>query len=99
MPCTHDRIKSVNCVIMCADCGAHLPIDYLVGKGIIAEQTQEGEKQPDLPPAEDQTDDNTSEAPEAGKIAENVPENESPEEAKAEQEKKPAATRGRKPKK
>lgn len=99
MPCTHDRIKSVNCVIMCADCGAHLPIDYLVGKGIIAEQSQEGEKPPVLPPAEDQTDNNTSEAPEAGKIAENAPENATPEEMKAEPEKKPAATRGRKPKK
>lgn len=38
MSCPHKRIKSVNCVISCADCGEILPIDYLVGKSRIAEQ-------------------------------------------------------------
>ena len=38
MACNHERIKSVNCVIYCADCGEKLPIDYLVGKSRIAEQ-------------------------------------------------------------
>lgn len=38
MTCEHKRIKSVNCVIMCADCGEELPIDYLVGKDHIAAQ-------------------------------------------------------------
>ena len=38
MICPHKRIKSVNCVISCADCGEILPIDYLVGKSRIAEQ-------------------------------------------------------------
>ena len=38
MSCEHKRLKSVNCVISCADCGEILPIDYLVGKSRIAEQ-------------------------------------------------------------
>ena len=38
MACNHERIKSVNCVIYCADCGEKLPIDYMVGKSRIAEQ-------------------------------------------------------------
>lgn len=38
MACEHKRIKSVNCVIMCADCGEELPIDYLVGKDRISAQ-------------------------------------------------------------
>ena len=38
MACAHERLKSVNCVIYCADCGAKLPVDYLVGKSRIAEQ-------------------------------------------------------------
>lgn len=41
MACEHKRIKSVNCVIMCADCGEELPIDYLVGKDHIAAQNAE----------------------------------------------------------
>ena len=40
MGCTHERIKSVNCVIYCADCGEKLPIDYLVGKDKIKEQAE-----------------------------------------------------------
>ena len=40
MACEHKRIKSVNCVIMCADCGEELPIDYLVGKDRIAKQAE-----------------------------------------------------------
>ena len=38
MACKHERIKSENCVISCLDCGAFLPIDYLVGKERIAAQ-------------------------------------------------------------
>ena len=38
MKCEHKRLKSVNCVISCADCGEILPIDYLVGKDRIKEQ-------------------------------------------------------------
>ena len=38
MACEHKRIKSVNCVIYCAECGEKLPVDYLVGKSRIAEQ-------------------------------------------------------------
>lgn len=38
MSCEHKRIKSVNCVIYCAECGEKLPVDYLVGKSRIAEQ-------------------------------------------------------------
>ena len=100
MACTHDRIKSVNCVIMCADCGAHLPIDYLVGKQKISEQAQEAQKQPELPPDDVQTDEHPTEQAEAGKIAENAPENATPEEAKPEtvEEAKPAKAKpGRKP--
>ena len=32
MACEHKRIKSVNCVISCMDCGEILPVDYLKGK-------------------------------------------------------------------
>ena len=39
MACNHERIKSVNCVIYCDICGEKLPIDYLVGKDRIKEQT------------------------------------------------------------
>jgi hypothetical protein len=38
MSCEHKRLKSVNCVIYCADCGEILPIDYLVAKDRIAKQ-------------------------------------------------------------
>ena len=38
MACAHERIKSVNCVIYCAECGEKLPVDYLVGKSRINEQ-------------------------------------------------------------
>ena len=38
MACTHERIKSVNCEIFCMECGAKLPIDYIVGKERIAQQ-------------------------------------------------------------
>ena len=38
MDCKHERIKSVNCEIFCMECGAKLPIDYLVGKERIAAQ-------------------------------------------------------------
>ena len=33
MACEHKRLKSVNCVIMCADCGAVLPAQYAAGGG------------------------------------------------------------------
>ena len=38
MSCEHKRIKSENCVISCMDCGAILPIDYLVARERIATQ-------------------------------------------------------------
>lgn len=38
MSCEHKRLKSVNCVIYCADCGKILPVDYLVGKSRIEAQ-------------------------------------------------------------
>lgn len=38
MSCEHKRIKSENCVISCMDCGAILPIDYLVARERIAAQ-------------------------------------------------------------
>ena len=38
MSCEHKRLKSVNCVIYCAECGEKLPVDYLVGKSRIEEQ-------------------------------------------------------------
>ena len=38
MSCEHKRIKSVNCVIYCADCGEKLPVDYLAVKSLIEEQ-------------------------------------------------------------
>ena len=31
MTCEHKRLKSVNCVIMCADCGAVMPAQYAAG--------------------------------------------------------------------
>lgn len=31
MGCTHPRIKSVNCVIYCAECGAELPASFVPG--------------------------------------------------------------------
>lgn len=47
MGCTHERIKSVNCVIYCDICGEKLPVDYLAGKSRIKEQ--EAVKQPAEP--------------------------------------------------
>ena len=38
MACEHKKIKSVNCVISCMECGEILPIDYLVGRERIAAQ-------------------------------------------------------------
>lgn len=32
MGCTHPRIKSVNCVIYCAECGEKLPAGFVPGK-------------------------------------------------------------------
>ena len=32
MACEHKRIKSVNCVLSCVDCGEILPADFLTGK-------------------------------------------------------------------
>ena len=32
MACTHERIKSVNCVLFCDICGVKLPADFLTGK-------------------------------------------------------------------
>lgn len=47
MSCEHKRIKSENCVISCMDCGAKLPIDYMVGRERIAQQkTEEPKEEP-----------------------------------------------------
>lgn len=32
MECKHERIKSVNCVLFCMDCGTQLPADFQTGK-------------------------------------------------------------------
>lgn len=32
MVCKHKRIKSVNCMLFCIDCGERLPDDYLTAK-------------------------------------------------------------------
>ena len=53
MACTHEKIKSVNCVIFCSLCGEKLPIDYLVGRERIAAQKAE-EPAPEVKP-EDNT--------------------------------------------
>ena len=50
MACKHERIKSVNCEIFCMDCGAKLPIDYLVGKERIAQQKKAEEPKPEEAP-------------------------------------------------
>ena len=59
MGCEHKRLKSVNCVIFCADCGERLPVDYLVGRGSIAAQ-KAAETAPEA-----QTDEQTPEGAEA----------------------------------
>ena len=46
--CEHKRIKSVNCVLSCVDCGEILPADFLTaGKG---------KNRANNPPVEEQTD-------------------------------------------
>ena len=61
MSCLHKRIKSENCVISCMECGAILPIDYIVAKERMAAQGAEA-------PAPEAADDETpAEAPEAAK--------------------------------
>lgn len=55
MTCKHERIKSVNCVIFCADCGEELPIDYLVGKDHIAAQNAEKPAEKSAEPAKKAT--------------------------------------------
>lgn len=39
MACKHERIKSVNCVISCVDCGEILPVEFLTGKKSPAQGT------------------------------------------------------------
>ena len=39
MACEHKRLKSVNCVIMCADCGAVMPRQYAAGGETTEEET------------------------------------------------------------
>ena len=48
MACTHTRIKSVNCVKFCADCGAKLPA------GWFADTNTPGEPEAAKTPAEGQ---------------------------------------------
>lgn len=64
MACKHERLKSVNCVIFCADCGERLPVDYLVGRDRIAAQKAAETA------AEAQTDEHTPEAAEAAETPE-----------------------------
>ena len=53
MECTHERIKSVNCVIFCDICGRKLPIDYLAGKDRIkAQKAAEPAEKPQEEPKE-----------------------------------------------
>lgn len=37
MACEHKRIKSVNCVLFCADCGAKLPAGWTPGETPVEE--------------------------------------------------------------
>ena len=48
MACKHERVKSVNCVFYCMDCGAELPQEALfpVGEG---KNTAEEEKPSEAP--------------------------------------------------
>lgn len=45
MACKHERIKSVNCVLFCIDCGEKLPSDALNGQTPVQNDT--GVKQPE----------------------------------------------------
>lgn len=38
MVCEHKRIMSRNCVLICTECGAELPPDFLTGKHSPAKQ-------------------------------------------------------------
>ena len=49
MACKHERIKSENCVISCIDCGAILPIDYLVAKDRIKAQNEQPKEEQEQP--------------------------------------------------
>ena len=51
MACKHKRIKSVNCVLFCMDCGEQLPEDFLKPKKT-AEKPAEEPKTADNPPQE-----------------------------------------------
>lgn len=45
MKCDHKRVKSVNCVLSCVDCGEILPADFLTAK-----KAAEPAKKPDEEP-------------------------------------------------
>ena len=38
MECEHKRIMSRNCVLICTECGAELPPDFLTGKHLPEKQ-------------------------------------------------------------
>lgn len=39
--CLHEKIKCVNCVKTCLNCGAVLPTDFIPGKPVKAAETPE----------------------------------------------------------
>ena len=51
MVCKHKRIKSVNCMLFCIDCGERLPDDYLTAKKA-ANSVPEAEAEQKPAPAE-----------------------------------------------
>lgn len=54
--CEHKRIKSVNCVLSCVDCGEILPADFLTaGKGKNQANNPPIEEKPDKSPARKRT--------------------------------------------
>ena len=50
--CEHKRVKSVNCVLSCIDCGEILPADFLIARN--------GTKQAEKQPAEEKASKSTS---------------------------------------
>ena len=75
MSCKHEKIKSVNCVLYCMDCGATLPADFFTKKA----EKPPADVKPDNSPAENHTG---VEQPGKGVSVDTVPEvNTAPEQA------------------
>lgn len=51
MSCKHEKIKSVNCVLFCMDCGATLPADFFTKQA----EKPKADAKPDNSPAENVT--------------------------------------------